>query len=42
MKDPAPAAREARVFTTGTHPAAGTPDDDLFHRDALALAEQSA
>jgi len=42
MKDPAPAAREARVFTTGTHPAAGTPADDLFHRDALALAEQSA
>jgi PAS domain S-box-containing protein len=42
MKDPAPAAREARVLTPGTQPATGSPGDDLFHRDALTLAEQSA
>ena len=42
MSDPAPAAQRAPTATTGAEHSPDTAADDLFHRDALALAEQSA
>jgi len=42
MSDPAPAAHRASTSSPGADPSPAGPGDDLFHRDALALAEQSA